>query len=162
MRNPTVKAGIWLGVLCVAWTMVMGVTGWYKHPTLLNLFWLVVLIEIGVLVWGLRQTAATTPYLGQLGNGTLIAVIGAAIIFCGSLLFTAVLYPHYFDEMCALQRQSMHNAGRSDAEIEAYLELGASLRTPLVNALMGVLGTVITGFIASLVIAAFNRKKQAS
>jgi len=42
----------------VLWTLVMGVTGWYKHPVLLNMFWVVVLIEIGVLVWGLRQTAA--------------------------------------------------------------------------------------------------------
>ena len=58
MGNVTVKSGIWLGVLCVLWTLVMGVTGWYKHPVLLNMFWVVVLIEIGVLVWGLRQTAA--------------------------------------------------------------------------------------------------------
>lgn len=159
MRNVIVKSGIWLGVLCVLWTLVMGVTGWYKHPVLLNLFWVVVLIEIGVLVRGLRQTAATTPYLGQVGNGTLIAVIGAAIIFCGSLLFTTVLYPHYFEELRAIQTAMMHNAGRTDAEIQAALEMGRIFQTPIVNALMGVVGTIVTGLLASLCIAAFARKK---
>jgi hypothetical protein len=159
MRNVIVKSGIWLGVLCVLWTLVMGVTGWYKHPVLLNLFWVVVLIEIGVLIWGLRQTAATTPYLGQVGNGTLIAVIGAAIIFCGSLLFTTVLYPHYFEELRAIQTAMMHNDGRTDAEIQAALEMGRIFQTPVVNALMGVVGTIVTGLLASLVIAAFTRKK---
>jgi hypothetical protein len=159
MGNVTVKSGIWLGVLCVLWTLVMGVTGWYKHPVLLNMFWVVVLIEIGVLVWGLRQTAATAAYLGQVGNGTLIAVIGAAIIFCGSLLFTIVLYPHYFEELRAIQTEMLRSAGKTEAEVGAALEMGAILQTPLVNALMGVIGTVVTGFLASLVIAAFNRKK---
>jgi len=159
MGNVTVKSGIWLGVLCVLWTLVMGVTGWYKHPVLLNMFWVVVLIEIGVLVWGLRQTAATAAYLGQVGNGTLIAVIGAAIIFCGSLLFTIVLYPHYFEELRAIQTEMLRSAGKTEAEVGAALEMGAMLQTPLVNALMGVIGTVVTGFLASLVIAAFNRKK---
>jgi hypothetical protein len=159
MGNVTVKAGIWLGVLCVLWTLVMGLTGWYKHPALLNMFWVVVLIEIAVLVWGLRRTAATTGYLGQVGNGTVIAAIGAAIIFCGSLLFTTVLYPHYFEELCTIQKEMLRSAGRSEAEITAYIDLGAWMRTPLVNALMGVLGTVVTGFLASLVIAAFSRKK---
>jgi len=119
----------------------------------------VVLIEIGVLVWGLRQTAATAAYLGQVGNGTLIAVIGAAIIFCGSLLFTIVLYPHYFEELRAIQTEMLRSAGKTEAEVGAALEMGAILQTPLVNALMGVIGTVVTGFLASLVIAAFNRKK---
>ena len=38
MGNVNVKAGIWLGVLVSVWTLLMGVTGWYKHPVMLNLF----------------------------------------------------------------------------------------------------------------------------
>jgi hypothetical protein len=159
MRKEIVSAGIVLGVACELWTLVMGVTGWYKHPALMNLFWVVILIEIGVLVWALRKTAPTTAYLGQVGNGTMVAVVAAVIIFFGSLLFTSVLFPHYFEEVCAVQKEMLHNAGKTDAEIKAYLDMGASLRTPLANALLGVFGTVVTGFLASLVIGAFSRKK---
>ncbi|MBP1648220.1 MAG: hypothetical protein H6Q30_1665, partial [Bacteroidetes bacterium] len=30
--QPTVKAGIVLGILVVVWTFFMGITGWYKDP----------------------------------------------------------------------------------------------------------------------------------
>ena len=154
-----VRGGIGLGALVDAWTLVMGVTGWYKHPTLLYLFWAVVLIEVVVLLWALRQTAPATDYLGQVGKGTLVAAIGAAIIFCGSLLFTAVLFPNYFEELRTLQVEMLRGAGKTQAEIDAALALGAPMQTPVVNALMGAVGTVVTGLLASLVIAIFQRKK---
>ena len=159
MGNVVVRGGIGLGALVVAWTLVMGVTGWYKHPTLLYLFWAVVLIEVVVLLWALRRTAPTTDYLGQVGKGTLVAAIGAAIIFCGSLLFTAVLFPNYFEELRTLQVEMLRAAGKTQAEIDAALALGAPMQTPVVNALMGAVGTVVTGLLASLVIAIFQRKK---
>jgi len=159
MGNVAVKGGIWLGVLVFLWTLVMGVTGWYKHPTLLNLFWVVILIEVAVLLWALRRTAATTEYIGQVGKGLAVSAIGAAIIFCGSLLFTGVLFPSYFEELRAVQTEVMRNSGRTQAEIDAALALGAPMQTPVVNALMGAVGTVITGALASLIIAVFHRKK---
>jgi hypothetical protein len=159
MGNVTVRGGIWLGVLVFLWTLVMGVTGWYKHPTLLNLFWVVVLIEVAVLLWVLRQTAATTEYIGQVGKGTSTAAIAAVIIFCGSLLFTSVLFPNYFEELRTIQTEMMRSAGRTQTEIDAALALGAPMQTPVINALMGAVGTIVTGLLASLIIAIFHRKK---
>jgi hypothetical protein len=159
MGNVTVKGGVGLGVLVFLWTLVMGVTGWYKHPTLLNLFWVVILIEVVVLIWALRATAATTEYLGQVGKGTLVAAIGAVIIFCGSLLFTSVLFPNYFEELRVIQTEMMRSSGRTQTEIDAALALGATMQTPVINALMGAIGTIVTGLLASLIIAIFHRKK---
>ena len=159
MGNVTVKGGIWLGVLVFIWTLAMGVTGWYKHPVLLNLFWVVILIEIAVLLWALRKTAASTEYLGQVGNGALVAVVGAVIIFCGSLLFTSVLFPDYFEELRALQTAMLRDAGKSEAEITAAVEMAAKTQTPVMSAVMGAVGTIVTGILASLIIAIFHRKK---
>ena len=52
-----IRAGVLLGVLCVFWTFVMGFTGWYKDPVMLNLFFLVILLEVGIVIWALRKTA---------------------------------------------------------------------------------------------------------
>lgn len=159
MRNVVVKAGIWLGVLCVVWMLVMGFTGWYKHPTLLNLFYLVIVIEGGVLVWGLRQTAATTGYGGQVGKGTAMAAVGAVVIFFGSLLFTVVLFPNYFEELRTIQGEMLRAQGRTEAEIEAAANLARAFQTPLPNAILGSVMTVLTGLVESLIIAIFVRKK---
>ena len=35
------KAGLALGFLVFLWTLFMGITGWYKDPVLLNMFYVV-------------------------------------------------------------------------------------------------------------------------
>jgi len=154
-----VKTGVLIGVACVVWTFVMGFSGWYKDPALLNLFWVVVAIEVGLLVWGLRQTAAANTYWPQVGAGTLAAVVAAAFIFCGSMVFTSLVFPQYFDELRTLQAEMLKAKGQTDDQIAAVQALAAPFQTPLINALTGVVGTIVTGFVASLVIAAFCRKK---
>lgn len=157
--KPVLRAGVVLGVLCVFWMFVMGFTGWYKDPALLNLFFLVILIELGVLVWGLRQTAAERNYFGQVLAGLAIAGVASVIIFAGSMLFTSVLFPNYFDEMRVLQAAQLKAAGMPEDQIRAALDAARPLQTPLVNALSGVVGTMLTGLVASLVIAIFARKR---
>jgi len=158
--KPTLKAGLVLGILVVAWTFVMGVTGWYKDPALLNVFYVVVLIEIGVLIWGLRLTAKEgKTYGGQVGAGTLMSVIGAVIIFFGSLLFTTVVYPNYFAELREIGRQALMGQGMTLEQAEAQMKLMEPMQTPFMQALIGAVMTVVTGFVASLVIAAVLRKK---
>jgi hypothetical protein len=157
--NLTLRAGAVLGVLVVAWTFLMGVTGWYKDPVLLNLFWIVVLIQIGVLLWALTKTAAVNGYARQVLSGTLISAIAAIPIFVGSLLFTMVAYPRYFEELAAVQEEMLRKAGRSEVEIQTAIGLAAEGATPLAQAIAGVIGTVLTGIFASSMIAVFHRRR---
>jgi hypothetical protein len=142
------------------WTFVMGFTGWYKHPALLNLFWVVILLQIGVLIWGLKLTAADGYGYGkQVGAGLLISLLGGVVIFLGSMVFTTVVFPGYFQELETLGREVMKSQGKSEAEINAYLTQLAPTQTPFMQALFGFIGTVGTGLVASLLIAVFYRKK---
>lgn len=158
--NTILKAGVVLGLLCVAWTYVVGFTGWYKDPVLQAMFWFVILIEIAVLIWGLRQTAAQgRAYGAQVGAGTLMSLVGAVIIFIGSYLFTSVVFPAYFEEVRAVGEQTLRSQGLSEEQVADELAKSAAMQTHFVSALMGAIFTVITGVLASLVIAAFARKK---
>jgi hypothetical protein len=139
---------------------VIGFTGWYKDAVLMNMFFLVILIEVGVLIWGLRQTAAQgRGYGGQLGAGMLIALIGGVIIIVFSLIFTTVAFPDYFNELRAVQTEMLRAEGKSEGEIAAMMAMTAPMQTPVMNALIGFGYTLFTGLIASLIIAAFIRKK---
>ena len=160
--KTTVIGGIALGVLVVLWTFVMGFTGWYKDPALPSLFlWVAIPVQIVVLIWGLRRTANDgCLYWPQVGNGVLVSVIGAVIIFCGSYLFTTVFFPQYFDEIRALGTETMKAQGKSEAEIKQLMDAAAPTQTPIMNALRGVIGTVVTGFVVSLAAAAFLRRKE--
>lgn len=160
--STILRFGLGIGVSCVVWTFIMGLTGWYKDPVLLNLFWVVVAIEVGFLVVGLRRTAAAgNRYWGQVASGTAMAVIASIVIFAGSLLFTTVVFPTYFADIQQMQHAVMQARGMSADQVAEAERLSAVVQTPLVNALSGMLGTIFTGFVASLVIAAFCRSHQA-
>jgi hypothetical protein len=154
-----IRAGVVLGVLVTIWQFVMGITGWYKDPVLLNVFFAVIVFEVVALLWALKRTAPTSTYGGQMLNGLVFALVASAIIFCGSLAFTTVAFPHYFEEMKAMQAEAMRARGLAPAEIDTALAAFASTQTPLVNALSGVIGTVVTAVAVSAVAAAFWRKK---
>ena len=154
-------AGIVLGVLCVAWTFVMGYTGWYLDPVKLNLFYVVIGIEVAVLIVMLGRTARQGfGYGKQVGAGALAALIGGIVIFAGSYLFTTVAFPNYFTDLMRVQEQMLRQSGQSEADIARTMDAARMANTPLFNAFTGFLGTLITGVVCSLVIAAFTRARR--
>jgi hypothetical protein len=156
---PTLRAGLILGLSVATWTFIMGFTGWYKHPSLLFLFWLVVPMQIGILLWTLRATAPASGYGRQVWNGVGSSLLGSMIIYAASILFTTVAFPHYFADLEALGRQVMARQGLSPAQIEAAVRAQAPMQTPRASAMAGAIGTVVTGFLTSLIAAVWLRKK---
>ena len=156
---PILRSALLLGASVVAWTFVMGATGWYKHPTLLFLFWLVIPLQIALLVWTLRGTAAEQGYGRQVWLGTGVSLLASVLIYGGSLLFTTVVFPDYFKELEALGRQMMAQKGLSPAQIEAAIQAQAPMQTPRASAMAGAIGTVVTGLLTSLIAAVFLRRK---
>ena len=159
MMSPTVKTGVAIGVVTFLWTLVMGVTGWYKDPAMVPVFFLVVVFEVLLLFWGLRQTAAANGYGQQVVTGTMMAAIAAPIIFVGSMIFTRVLFPNYFAELQDIQTQMLTSQGLPADEVKRQVEQAMQMQTPVANALTGAVATVITGAIASALIAIGVRKK---
>ncbi len=157
--NTTLKYGLILGLLCSAWTYVLGFTGWYIDPVLMNLFFVVILIEIVILYCGLNESATTKTYGGQVVNGLLISVYGGVIIFVSSMIFTSVVFPDYYNDLNTVYTEMMRAEGLSEQDIAKAIQANAVTQTPFIGALMGFVGTVGTALVASLIIAIFKRKK---
>lgn len=158
--NPILGAGLLIGVLCGLWTFLMGVTGWYKDPVMVNVFFAVVLIEIGGLVWGLRRTAAEgRGYGSQIVAGTMMAIVAGVVVIASSLLFTTVVYPDYFAELEAMQIEALQQQGVPEAEIARRVSETRAATTPMGQALQGFVYTLITGILASAIIAIWVRKR---
>jgi hypothetical protein len=148
-----------LGLSVAAWSFIMVLTGWFKHPNLWILSWLVVPAQIGILLWTLRGLAPTTGYGRQVWNGVSSSLLGSMIIYATSMLLTTVVFPHYFQDLEGLGRQIMAKQGLSPAQIEAAVRAQAPMQTPRASAMAGAIGTVVTGFFTSVIAAAWLRKK---
>ena len=157
--HPTLRYGVLLGLGVAAWTFVMGFTGWYKSPSLLYLFWLVIPYQIGLLVWALRESGRDSGYGRQVWTGVSISLLGSLIIYAASILFTTVVFPKYFQELEALGRQVMAKQGLSPEQIEAAVKAQAPMQTPRASAMAGAIGTVLTGFFTSVIASVWFRRK---
>jgi len=157
--NIPIRAGVLLGVLCVIWTFVMGFTGWYKDPVMLNMFFLVILLEIGIVIWALWRTAPTATWGGQIVNGLALSLMAGVIIAAGSLVFTTVAFPTYFADIQAAQAEMLKAQNLPDDQIRTQLAAAAAMQTPVMNALSGFAGTVVTGLIVAAIAGAFLRRK---
>jgi hypothetical protein len=159
--KSSVIAGIVLGVLVAIWTLLMGATGLYKHPIGALLFFVVIPINIAVVVWGLRKTRDRGfRYRQQLLAGLVIGVVGGAIVFCNSYLFTTVLFPNYFDDLLAIQEEMLGAAGLPEEQIAARMEAAEAAATPRNAAVQGAIGTVVTSLVTTMIAGAFLRKKD--
>ncbi len=159
--NSIMKVGVVLGLLAEVWTYWMGFTGWYKDPGKAFLFMPVVIgIQIAVLYWGLCLTAKEgRSYGGQVGAGLLICLVASIIIFIGSIIFTSYVFPDYFQEIRTMTTEQLRASGMPEEEIQTAAGLQSSMQTPFIQAIMGVVGTMVTGLVASLIIAIWVRKK---
>lgn len=154
--KPTIKAGIVLGLAVEVWTFMVILLEWHKDPAMLGLFYLVILIQAGVLYWGLRMTAGEgRPFGGQVMAGTTMSAVGAGIVFVGAFLLTAFIFPNYFVELESAGRMAMQAEGHGEAEIEAQMDAMRGMSTPFMNALVGAVMTIVTGVVLSLIIGIF-------
>lgn len=160
--NPILAAGLLIGVLCSAWMFVTGLTGWYKDPATINMYFIPVVtaIEIGGLIWCLRRTAAQgRTYSGQVVAGTMASIAAGVVIVCASLIFTTFVFPLNFSEIEPAYRQALQRQGKNESEIAAAVAAAAS-QTPMSQAMAGFLGTFVTGVVASGIIGVWIRAKR--
>lgn len=158
--NPILAGGLLIGLFCSLWIFVMGSTGWYTNPVMMNAFWGVVLIELFGLVWGLRQTARQgRGWAGQLLAGSLMSIIAGVIVFGSWLLFTTVFFPDYFAEIEQMGLEVLRQQGMAEGEIAKALETSRAMARPMAQARAGFTGTVVTGIVASAAIGLVIRAK---
>jgi len=161
--NPILAAGLLIGVLCGLWTFVMGFTGWYKDPSKTAAFFVVILIEVAGLMWGLRRTAVQgRTYSGQVVAGTLMSIIAGVVIVGFSMLFTTVAFPEYFTELEAGYRQMLQQQGKSQEEIATEIAAWSAGQTPMTQAMYGLMGTFVTGVVVSAIVSIWIRASKRS
>lgn len=159
LKAPLV-AGLVLGALAVLWTFVMGLTGWYRNPDRLVLFWVAIGLQLVVLVVLLARTRRENPFARQVGLGLMASAVAAVLVFVGWLFFTTTAFPAYFSELRVVREGILREQGMPEPEIEATLQRIAASQTPTGQAFAGFMGTLGTGFAISALAAAFMRRRN--
>ena len=152
--NIPVKYGVILGVVVGVLGFAIPALGLHTNM-LASVGFLVAVIAINIVVvfLALRETATDAGYGRQVVNGLVVGAVGAVIVFLGSWVTTAVVFPAYLDEVAQATRASLAALGLSVEQIEAQVGDGSSVG----SAFQGALGTVVTSLVVGAIVAIFKR-----
>ena len=154
--NIPVKYGLVLGVIVAAMGFALATLGLHTNEMAPGGFVIVaIIINVVIVVLAVRRLAPVSSWPQQVGNGLILGLVGAAIIFLGSWVMTAVVFPEYYTEFAEAARARAVAAGLSPEEIEAAEAIASG--TPAGSAFSGALGTVITSVLVAGIAGFFSR-----
>ena len=156
-----IRGGILLGILVSIWTFLFGMMNLHRNVTGGLTFALVAtVIELVVLVWALKRTAAEgRGWFGQVSAGTLLSFVGGCLILATSYLYLTQVNPNYTAEAQEAQIAALRQANVDEATIQQQMAATEKFQTPIAQAAVGFIATVITGFILSAILGLFIRSK---
>lgn len=156
--NVPVRYGLILGVVVTAINLAIPALGLHTSMGLSAIFLVVVIaFNIAVVVMALGKTAADANYGGQVLNGLMLGAVGGVIVFIGSWITTAIVFPNYMAEVVEATRDSLGSLGLPAGDIDAQLATASSAG----SALQGALGTLITSVLVAAITAIFKRAGKA-
>lgn len=154
-----VKYGLLLGVIVAALGFLLGGLGLHTNEmTPMGFVIVAIVINVVIVVLASRRLASSSNWLQQVGNGFVLGLVGAVIVFLGSWLMTAVVFPSYYVEFAEAARTRAIAGGLSPEEIEAAVAMVTG--TPVGSAFQGALGTVITSVVVAGIAGIFNRASK--
>ena len=159
MMQSVIKASVALVIAVMLISVLMYVTGLHENALIggLGSLLLVIGANVGVVFWGLKQTAAENGYPRQLGNGALIGLIGGALVFLGSLALLTAL-PDYLEDMKEMQISAFEQLNLDEDLMEQQIAKIEAV-TPVSSSRDGLIGTFFTSLIVGAIVAIFKRKK---
>jgi hypothetical protein len=159
--SPIVKGGVALGIATIVISLIFGFTGMYKNASLGWIFQLAATaVEVGLLVWVLRQTAVTRGYGGQIVATLAFVIVAIPFILANGYLFSGVFFPDAMDFAMQNQENALAARGMSDTDIEQNMTAMAPFFTPIFSAIMGAIMTGVVGLLTGLIAAIWIRKKD--
>jgi hypothetical protein len=157
--SAVLKGSVILAVTVGLISIIMGALGLHTNPMMgLVQIVLFILLNVGAVIWVLRQGAAQNSYVQQLLNGLYVGIFAGLLIFVLSFLMLTVVFPDYLDEMKDGYLEMLEASGLPDDQIEQQMAR-MDATTPANQAFAGTLGTLVTSIAVGAVAGIFLRRK---
>ncbi len=153
--------GIILGLALIIYSVLLYVLDLNLNKYLGNVSFL---IMIAIIVYGTISYRKNTlngimSYGQALGLATIIIVFGVFLSSIYEYIFITIIDPGHLDKVLAAAEEQLLQQGLSDDQIEMALSIQKKMMKPVIVSIMAFIGTVIIGFIISLITSAFLKKE---
>lgn len=158
------KWGAILGLGLIVITLAMYLTDQTTNPV----FSVVTVVAmIGCLVLAMRNfrslNAGYMSYGEGLGIGSLLSAVAGLLSAAFITFYNVVIDPTVQQRAFEKAREKLEEQGKlSDEQIDQAMEISQKFQSPGFTFIAGMFGTLIMGFLVSLIVAAFIRRNKAN
>ncbi|GAB2516553.1 DUF4199 domain-containing protein [Spirosoma aerophilum] len=158
------KWGAILGLVLMAVTLVMYLTDQTTNPIFTGL---TLGAMVAFLVLAMRdyrsQNGGYMAYGEGLGVGALLSGVAGLLSSAFITFYNVIIDPTVQQRALEKAREKMEEQGvMSDEQIDQAMEMSAKFQSPGFTFIAGIFGTLIMGFLLSLIVAAFIRRNKAN
>lgn len=153
--------GLYLALVLTLFSVILYVSGLILNTKVgyISLVLTIAGIVVAQIQYRNRELNGTITYGQALGFGVAIMLFAGIV----TALYTLVLYtfidPTLIDQTKAIQEEAMLKKGLTEDQIEAAMSMTSKMMTPGWLSIMGLVGSVFSGTIVSLLTSIFVKKQ---
>jgi hypothetical protein len=159
-RGVGMQYGVIVGIIMIIYGTLLQVSGLaleYQSLSYINYIFLGVVIYLAHKKF--KEDGDGFMSYGQgLGIGFWISLIGGVISMVFSYIYMSFIDSTIMEQAMDKARYDMEEKGMSDAQIDQAMSITEKFMTPEMIFVMGIVGTLIFGFILSLIVSAITKK----
>ncbi|GAB3022747.1 DUF4199 domain-containing protein [Spirosoma pulveris] len=158
------KWGVIFGLVLMAITLIMYLTDQATNPLFSGL---TLGAMVAFLILSMREFRSLNggymTYGEGLGLGALTSAVGGLLSSAFTTFYNVVIDPTVQQRALEQAREKLEEQGSmSDEAIDQAMEMSEKFQSPGFTFIAGVFGTLIVGFLLSLIVAAFIRRNKAN
>jgi hypothetical protein len=155
------RYGLIVGVIASVYTLILYMAG-LGNNTPLGLLGLVILIA-GIVMAHNAYKAQGNGFMsiGQgIGIGMILSIVSGIISSLVTYLYVAFIDDSAIRERTDQAMLDMESQGLSDEQIDQAMKYTEMFTSPIMILVWGIVGSIIMGFIISLIISLFTKKTE--
>ena len=161
--SSAVRFGIMNGVVAVFWTMLMYVTGLNRTDAGQTINYIAIIFPFIFMFYAIKE------YRLHKGHGFIsfgqgfkeafkVGLVGGMIGVIFMFFYMKVIDPGYMDFLLQKQALSWEESGMSQEQIDEMMERSASMQTPLMFTIWGIVGMLFMSAVFATIMAGVLKK----
>ncbi len=155
------KYGVVTAIASIVYITILYVSGQFTNNSLTSLSLVILIVAMIVAMKEFREDSNGFMSYGQgLGIGTLMAAVSGFISSVYNYIYISFIDQTITQQILDKARSGMEARGSDEAQIEASMAFIEKISSPGFGFAIGIISTVIVGFVIALVVSAIMKKDK--
>ena len=161
VTSVALKYGLITALISIVYTLILMVLDMSENQLLSGLSFIIMIAGIVLAMKEYRTLNGGFMSYGQgLGLVTLVSTVTGLLSGIFMWIYTSFVDTEYMARMRDKQVDALLDRGMSDEEVDAAMKMTESFQGPLALILGGLIGSVVIGFLLSLILSAIMKRNR--